>query len=166
MSTYTKKQVADLVKGDLDWDTVHLMLSMPKDNDRYKLYMEVLNDNVDYDDKVILALGPRLNVVERTTDQEIVIKCDCGHDFGDYRKNWKLGALIYVRDSEEKMEQIYPAIMAPDTNWQVYREYYCPSCGIQHDVEAPTPWYPVMHDIQPDLKTFFEWLEMPAPAKI
>lgn len=166
MSTYTKKQVADLVKGDLDWDTVHLMLSMPKDNDRYKLYMEVLNDNVDYDDKVILALGPRLNVVERKADQEIVVMCDCGHDFGDYRKNWKLGALIYVRDSEEKMEQIYPAIMAPDTNWQVYREYYCPSCGIQHDVEAPTPWYPVMHDIQPDLKTFFEWLEMPAPAKI
>jgi len=166
MSTYTKKQVADLVKGDLDWDTVHLMLSMPKDNDRYKLYMEVLNDNVDYDDKVILALGPRLNVVERKADQEIVVMCDCGHDFGDYRKNWKLGALIYVRDSEEKMEQIYPAIMAPDTNWQVYREYYCPSCGTQHDVEAPTPWYPVMHDIQPDLKTFFEWLEMPAPAKI
>ena len=94
MSTYTKKQVADLVKGDLDWDTVHLMLSMPKDNDRYKLYMEVLNDNVDYDDKVILALGPRLNVVERKADQEIVVMCDCGHDFGDYRKNWKLGALI------------------------------------------------------------------------
>ncbi len=166
MSTYSKKQVADLVKGDLDWDTVHLMLSMPKDNDRYKLYMEVLQDNVDYDDKIILALGPRLNVVERTADKEIVAKCDCGHDFGDYRKNWKLGALIYVRDSVEKMEQIYPAIMAPDTAWQVYREYYCPSCGVQHDVEAPTPWYPVMHDIQPDLKTFFEWLEMPAPAKI
>lgn len=166
MSEYTKKQVADLVKGDLDWETVHLMLSMPKDEDRYKLYMETLNENVDYDHKVILAMGPRLNVVERSDNQEIVVMCDCGHDFGDYRNNWKLNALIYVRDSVEKMEEVYPAIMAPDTSWQVYREYYCPSCGIQHDVEAPTPWYPVMHDIQPDLKTFFEWLDMPAPAKI
>lgn len=166
MSEYTKKQVADLVKGDLDWETVHLMLSMPKDEDRYKLYMETLNDNVDYDHNVILALGPRLNVVERSDDKEIVVMCDCGHDFGDYRNNWKLNALIYVRDDVEKMKEVYPELMAPDTSWQVYREYYCPSCGIQHDVEAPTPWYPVMHDIQPDLKTFFEWLDMPAPAKI
>lgn len=166
MSTYSKKQVSDLVKGDLDWETVHRMLSMPKDADRYRLYMETLNENVDYDDKIILALGPHLNVVERTSDQEIVAKCDCGHDFGDYRKNWKLGALIYVRDSLEKMREIWPELMAPDTAWQVYREYYCPSCGTQLDVEAPTPWYPVMHDFKPDLKTFFEWLEIPAPAKI
>ena len=166
MSTYTKKQVSDLVKGTLDWDTVHLMLSMPKDAARYKLYMEVLQENVSYDDKILLAVGPHLNIVESSKDQEIIIKCDCGHEFGHYSKNWKLNALIYVRDNVEKMKEGYPELMAPDTNWQVYREYYCPSCGIMHDVEAPTPWYPVMHDIQPDLKTFFEWLDMPAPAKI
>lgn len=167
MSTYTKKQVADLVSGDLDFNTIHQMLSMPKDFERYELYMEVLQDNVDYDHKILCALGPRLNVVERTDDQEVVVMCDCGYDFGDYRKNWKLNALIYVRDTEEKMEQVYPVIMAPDPKWQVYREYYCPGCGIQHCVEAPTPWYPVMHDVQPDLKTFYEeWLGKPAPAKI
>lgn len=166
MSDYTQKQVTDLVKGDLDWETVHLMLSMPKDEDRYKLYMTTLNENVDYDDKIILALGPHLNVVVRDADEEVVVKCDCGYDFGDYRKNWKLNAVIFVRDNVEKMKEVYPELMAPDTTWQVYREYYCPDCGIQHDVEAPTPWYPVMFDIQPDLKTFFEWLKLPAPAKI
>ncbi|HEB27406.1 MAG TPA: acetone carboxylase subunit gamma, partial [Porticoccus sp.] len=35
MSTYTKKQVSDLVQGSLDWDSVHKMLSMPKDEGRY-----------------------------------------------------------------------------------------------------------------------------------
>jgi acetone carboxylase gamma subunit len=35
-----------------------------------------------------------------------------------------------------------------------------------HDVEAPTPWYPVIHDFQPDLKTFFDWLDLPAPAGV
>jgi hypothetical protein len=49
--------------------------------------------------------------------------------------------------------------MAPDTKWQVYREYYCPVCATQHDVEAPTPWYPVVHDFEPDIDTFYkEWL--------
>ncbi len=166
MTEYTKKQVHDLVEGTLDWDSVHKMLSMPKDADRYKLYMEVLQDDASYDDKILLALGPRLNVVESATDGEIIVKCNCGHDFGDYRENWKLGANIYVRDTAEKMDQVYPRLMSPDTTWQVYREYSCPSCGSMLDIEAPTPWYPVMHDIQPDLKTFFEWVEMPAPAKI
>ena len=54
---------------------------------------------------------------------------------------WKLHAAIYVRDTEEAMTEVYPPLMAPDTQWQVYREYYCPTCGTMHDVEAPTPWY-------------------------
>ena len=56
--------------------------------------------------------------------------------------------------------------MSPDTSWQVYREYSCPDCGTMLDIEAPTPWYPVMHDIKPDLKVFFEWVGIKAPAKI
>jgi acetone carboxylase gamma subunit len=166
MSTYTKKEVRQLVDGSLVWETVHQMLSMPKDDDRYKLYMEVLQDAVSYDDKILLAVGPHLNVVESATDGEIIYKCDCGHDFGDYRNNWKLGANIYVRDTPEKMDQVYPRLMSPDTTWQVYREYSCPTCGTMLDIEAPTPWYPCMHDFQPDLKTFFEWVGLPAPAKI
>ncbi len=166
MSTYTKKQVHDLVEGTLDWDSVHKMLSMPKDEGRYELYMEVLQDAVTYDDKILLAVGPHLNIVESATDGEIVVQCDCGHSFGDYRENWKLSANIYVRDTAEKMDQVYPRLMSPDTAWQNYREYSCPSCGTMLDIEAPTPWYPVMHDFQPDLKTFFEWVGQPAPAKI
>ena len=57
-------------------------------------------------------------------------------------------------------------LMAPDTQWQVYREYYCPTCGTMHDVEAPTPWYPVIHDFEPDIEAFYkEWVKLPLPER-
>jgi acetone carboxylase gamma subunit len=113
-----------------------------------------------------MALGPHLNLAIRDSDQEIHAFCDCGQDLGHYKGNWKLNANIYVRDTAEKMDEVYPRLMAPDTSWQVYREYTCPNCGTMLDIEAPTPWYMCMHDVQPDLKTFFEWVGIPAPAKI
>ena len=62
--------------------------------------------------------------------------------------------------------EVYPKLMAPDTQWQVYREYYCPQCGTLHDVEAPTPWYPVIHDFEPDIDTFYkEWVNLPLPER-
>ena len=44
--------------------------------------------------------------------------------------------------------------------------HYCPSCGTMHDVEAPTPWYPVIHDFEPDIETFYkEWVGLPVPER-
>jgi acetone carboxylase gamma subunit len=35
-----------------------------------------------------------------------------------------------------------------------------------HDVEAPTPWYPVIHDFEPDIETFYkEWVNLPVPER-
>ncbi len=165
MSTYTKKQVADLVEGRAPWSTVHRMLSMPKDAGRFALYLEVLQDKVSFDARIILPLGPHLHIVQ-TKDKAWVTMCDCGHDFGDYKQNWKLNALVYVRDTEDAMAEVYPRLMAPDPAWQVYREFYCPTCGVMHDVEAPTPWYPVMHDFEPDIETFYrDWVNLPVPER-
>jgi len=48
----------------------------------------------------------------------------------------------------------------------VYREYYCPECGTMHDVEAPTPWYPVIHEFEPDIEAFYtDWVHLPLPEK-
>ena len=66
----------------------------------------------------------------------------------------------------KRSSQVYPNLMSPDPEWQVYREYYCPECATQHDVEAPTPWYPVIHDFEPDLKAFYDWLGLEAPKKV
>jgi len=165
MSQYTTKQVSELVDGRLDWDTVHRMLSMPKDADRFEKFIQVLQEKVTWKDRILLALGPHLYIVQNA-EKKWVTKCSCGHEYGDYRQNWKLEALIYVRDDGEKMNEVYPKLMAPDTNWQVYREYCCPTCGVMHDVEAPTPWYPVIHDFEPDLETFYgQWLHLPVPER-
>ena len=66
----------------------------------------------------------------------------------------------------EAMEELYPRLMAPSTDWQVIREYFCPLSGDLLDVEAPTPWYPVIHDFEPDIDTFYgEWLDKDLPAR-
>jgi len=37
--------------------------------------------------------------------------------------------------------------------------FYCPGCYTVLEVEAVPPGYPILHDFQPDLETFYsEWL--------
>lgn len=166
MSVYTKDQIKHLVDGKLDWGTIMKMLSMPKDDDRFKHYLQVLQEKVSFKDKIVLPLGPHLYVVQKEKTNEWVIKCSCGHEYCAPEENWKLHANIYVRDTKEKMEEVYPNLLAADTSWQVYREYYCPTCGIMLDVEAPTPWYPVIHDFEPNIEAFYkEWVKLPVPKR-
>jgi acetone carboxylase gamma subunit len=164
--SYTQEQVANLVDGKLDWETTFRMLSMPKDHDRFTKYLGAIQARVSYKDRIVLPLSPHMNIVQRAADRKWVIKCDCGHEFCAHDENWKLHAAIYVRDTEEAMMEVYPKLMAPDTQWQVYREYYCPKCATMHDVEAPTPWYPVIHDFEPDIEAFYrDWVHLPVPER-
>lgn len=166
MTSYTNEQIAHLVEGSLDWDTTFRMLSMPKDHDRFRQYLQTLQDKIATNDRIVLPLSPHMNIMQDADTRKWLIKCDCGHSFCDYRENWKLHAVMYVRDTKEAMQEVYPLMMAPDTAWQVYREYYCPSCGTMHDVEAPTPWYPVIHDFEPDIEAFYQkWVKLPLPER-
>lgn len=166
MSSYTKAKVQDLVDGLIDRDTLHQMLSTPKDPDRFVKYIEILQERMPWDDKIILPLGPKLYIVQRKEDKQWVVRSEAGHDFCDYRENWKLHARVRVRNTPEQMEKIYPKLMAPSTDWQVIREYFCPKSGDLLDVEAPTPWYPVIHDFEPDIETFYrDWLNLPVPER-
>jgi len=64
-----------------------------------------------------------------------------------------------VRDTDETLREIYPAMMHCDPEWIVLREFYCPGCYTVLEVEAVPPGYPIVHDFQPDLETFYrEWL--------
>jgi acetone carboxylase gamma subunit len=166
MSTYSQEQIDHMIDGTLDWSTTLRMLSMPKDGERFKMYVQALQTKTGMKDTIVLPLGPHLYIVSDVYTKKWEIKCDCGHRFCDYRENWKLNAIVYVRDSKDAMNEIYPGLMSPDTAWQVYREYYCPECGCMHDVEAPTPWYPVLHDFEPDIETFYnEWVNLPLPER-
>jgi acetone carboxylase gamma subunit len=160
---YDRRTIEELIDGTISFPKLKEMLSSFKDPGRFDTYVSILQERVPWDEKILLPYGEHLYVVLKK-DGSRVIKCDCGHEFGDYRENWKLNALVYVRDDEQKMTELYPKLLAPDPQWQVIREYYCPGCGTQLEVEAVTPWYPVIHDYEPDIDAFYEqWLGRPVP---
>ena len=163
MPSYDKGTLKDLLDGKLPFSQVKSMLGSFKDPDRFEKMLEILQERVTWDDKIILPYGLHLYIVAKEGGQRVV-KCDCGHEFGDYRENWKLNALVYIRDTEEKINEVYPKFMGSDPNWMVLREYYCPGCATQLEVEAVPPGYPVVFDFQPDIDTFYEkWLNKPVP---
>ncbi len=161
MPVYDRKTIKDLIDAKLPWAELKNMMSTFKDADRFEKYLSILQERVKWDDKILLPYALHLYIVEKK-DGSRVVKCDCGYEFGDYRQNWKLKASVYVRDTQEKLSEIYPKMMGPDPEWMVIREYYCPGCYAQLDVENVPPGYPVIHEFQPDLETFYEkWLGKP-----
>jgi len=86
------------------------------------------------------------------------VKSFCGHEFGDCLENWKEKALVYVRDTRESMNEIFPGPRACDVKKMNLREFYCPGCGELLEVEAVPPGYPILFDFQPDLDGLYgEW---------
>jgi acetone carboxylase gamma subunit len=158
-----RETLRDLVDERLPRSEVRAIQSSYKDPERFDQYVALLQDRVDWDNRIVLPFGEHLYIVSKG-DGTYVIKCDCGHEFGDYRENWKLEALINVRDSEESLREIYPAKMSGDPEWNHLREYFCPGCKTLLEVEAVPPGYPVVHDFLPDLEGFYsEWLERELP---
>ena len=93
--SYTNEQVSHLVEGTLDWETTFRMLSMPKDNSRFEQYLAALQAKVGFKDRIVLPLAPHMYIVQSAATKQWIIKCDCGHEFCDYKENWKLHASIY-----------------------------------------------------------------------
>jgi acetone carboxylase gamma subunit len=74
--------------------------------------------------------------------------------------------LIHVRDTDERLQEIYRGSEKPDPTWVQLREYYCPGCGTQLEVEAVPRGCPPDFEFLPDLDTFYQdWLGRPLPDK-
>ena len=158
---YPREVIEQVVDGTLPWRELKSMMSSFKDPGRFDVYVDILQAQVPWDDRILLPLSDNLFIVERP-DGERVTKSRAGFDFGDYRRNWKLRALIFERDSDELMDEIYPRLMGADPSWMTLREYYCPKSLTLLDVEAVPPGYPIVHAFQPDLDGFYrEWLGRP-----
>lgn len=161
MQTYDRGTLKNLIQGNLPWATLKNMMSAFKDPNRFSDLLSIMQESLQWDDRILIPYALHLYVVEKA-DKRRVIKCDCGHEFCDVKENWKLHAKIYICDTEEKMTEIYPKLMGCDTDWMVLRHYYCPSCLTQLEVEAVPPGYPIIHDFEPDIDTFYrEWLGKP-----
>jgi acetone carboxylase gamma subunit len=162
VADFHKADIEKLIDGVLPWPATQDMLKSPKDLDRFDKYIEIMQERVDFDDPILLPLTPHLFIV--STREGRVVQCKCGHGFGDYRVNWKLSALIHVRDDEAKLSEIYRGREMPDPAWIQLREYICGGCGAQLEVEAVPRGCPPDFDFLPDLDVFYrEWLGRPLP---
>lgn len=163
MPTYDKKLLETLLDGKLAWDEVQ-KLHRNKDEDRFKKMVSIWQERVNFKEEILLPLTPHLFIVQKAKDR--IVKCDCGHEFGDYRVNWKIYANIYVRDTKEALEEIYPGHQCPDPRFLEVREYYCPNCATLLEVEALAPGMAATFDFLPDIDTFYaEWLKKPLAEK-
>jgi acetone carboxylase gamma subunit len=158
--SYSKEDLRDLYNGTLPWGQVKEIMSNPKDDDRFEKYIEILQESVPWEERILMPLGEHIFVVEKNGER--ITKCDCGYEFGDWRQNWKLNALIYVRDDRAKLEEIYPGVRCPDPDICEVREYYCPECGALLKVESVPVGHPSLFEILPDIDVFYsEWLGKP-----
>jgi acetone carboxylase gamma subunit len=160
--SYSKDIIKDLVEGRLPWDRTKQIISGYKDEDRFDKYLAVLQEKMPWQERILLPLTDELFIVEKGGER--LVKCSCGYEFGDYRQNWKLKALIHVRESPEEIGELYPPAYPskPAPELCEIREYYCPGCGSQLEVEVVPFGYPVIFDFLPDIDTFYrEWLGKP-----
>jgi acetone carboxylase gamma subunit len=103
MTEYSKEVINDLVNGTLPWPQTRRIMSAYKDHDRFFKYLAVLQDRVAWSDPILLPVGDRLFICDSAEGR--VARCECGYSFGDYRRNWKLNAVINVRDTEESLRE-------------------------------------------------------------
>ncbi|HBY95133.1 MAG: hypothetical protein M5U01_01675 [Ardenticatenaceae bacterium] len=156
-----------LVEGKLPYEEVKKLIRMDvKDEDRFWKYLRILQARVPWEEKILLRIGDHLYIVLKAGNQRVV-KCDCGHEFGDYRQNWKLNALLSVRKTPEEFLEIRPiGFASPDHDVAEVREFYCPGCVTQLAVEVVPHGYPFLFEMLPDLDTFYrEILGQPLPEE-
>jgi acetone carboxylase gamma subunit len=142
----------------MPWDTVKKIMSSPKDLDRFKKWIRVLQEELGWEEKIVLPIHEHLFIVNK--DNRLIVKGKCGYEYGDYRENWKLRCSIYVRKDEDSLNELWGELLSPDPHWTEFREYYCPGCGTLLDVENVPPGYPPIFEFLPDLEGFYkEWLD-------
>jgi acetone carboxylase gamma subunit len=163
MTSYSKELLRDLASGELAWPQVKRIMSAYKDDDRFFKMIDIHQERVAWKERILLPLGEHLYIVQQ--GRRRIVKCECGHELGDYRKNWKLSAHIHVRDTEKSLREIYPVSDLCDPEWMEIREFICPGCSTLLEVEACPPGYPIVFEFEPDLDGFYrDWLGRPLEA--
>ena len=159
-----KKTLERMMEGDLKWEELKPIISGRKDQNRFDKIMDILQEKLNWKEKILLPLQEHLYIVAK--EGERIVKCDCGYEFGDYQINWKLKCRIRVRDTFESIEKLYPKMMGSDPEWEELREFFCPNCFTLLDVEAVPPGYPIIFNFLPDIDAFYEkWLGRNPPDK-
>jgi acetone carboxylase gamma subunit len=155
--SWSKEVLKALVEGTLDAETSRQVQRGLKDEDRFEKMLEIEQERVPWKEKILVPLQEHLYVVQK--GDEKIIKCSCGYEYGDYHENWKLRALVYERDPSDG--EIFVGPRACDPEWMILREFYCPGCGTQLDVEAVPPGEPFIFNQLPDIDGFYRKKALP-----
>jgi len=91
--------------------------------------------------EVLFELTPYVSIAKDRNGRKKAVCSQCGFVYCDKSENFKLYCLVYERDPTE----IYPGRLGPDKEWTVYREFYCPGCGTQVEVEVTPPGTPMLN---------------------
>jgi acetone carboxylase gamma subunit len=152
---FTKDNLKRLVEGELPWESVKNVIRMtPKDTDRFDKYIAVLQDKVPWDDQILLRISDHLYIVRK--DKERIVKCDCGHEFDDYRINWKFQCRIFARRTDEEIAEVHTVKETRyNTDLVELREYYCPGCYALLATEVVPMGYPPMFEMLPDIDSLY-----------
>ena len=161
----------DLFDGVLPWGMTRNLMSSYKDDGRFPRALEVLQARVSWPEKILLPIGEHLSIVQKGPEGpegregwERIVKCDCGHEFGDYRRNWKLQALVRIRADADSVAEVYPTAVTGRLDWMELREFICPGCAVLLETEVAPPGFPPVFDFLPDLDAFYrDWLGRPLP---
>ena len=94
--------------------------------------------------KDVLDLTPYTKVVEDEKGEKYTVCSQCGHVYCRAEENFKLYSLIYDRDPKE----IQKGYLGPDKDWMIYREFYCPGCGSQIEMEGTAACCPILHNVE------------------
>lgn len=149
MTEYSKELIADLVQGRLGLDEYNRLQRQEKDPDRRSKVLAVEQERLGWDTPILVCLQEHLYVVEEHTGERVV-RCGCGHRFGDYQINWKENALLRERNPRDY--EVYQGPRAADPDWHRLREFYCPNCAALLDVEMVPTGYPFIFNFLPDLE--------------
>jgi len=143
---WSKEMIRDLFAGRLSEEESR-EIHRHKDENRFQKVIEIEQERLGWAEPILVCLQEHLYVVQ--TGHGRVVRCECGHEFGDYRHNWKCNALVYQHTPEAG--EVYVGPRAASSDWHVLREFYCPGCGSQLDVEAVPRGYPFIFNFLPDL---------------
>jgi acetone carboxylase, gamma subunit len=147
VTSYPDHMIRDLLDGRLPLDEVGI-LQREKDDGRREAAVRLEQERLGWTEPVLMLLQESLFVV-RLADGSRVVRCECGHEFGDYRRNWKDAALVYDRHPQDG--EVFLPNKGADPDWQWLREFYCPGCATQLDVEPVPPGYPFVFNFLPTL---------------
>lgn len=143
-----RESIRELIEGTLPLDQLATLQRETKNGDRVEIVLAIEQDRVPWSERILVPLQENLYVVERA-DSARVVKCFCGQEFGDYRMNWKEQALVYERHPQDGV--VFQPNKGADPTWQLLREFYCPGCAAQLDVEPVPVGYPFVFNFLPDL---------------